>query len=110
LYVSLALLFGHLLIPFFGLMPRRVKRTPWILACWAVWLLIFHWIDLYYIVMPTLGSETSAFGIVSGIVDFGILLGVLCLYLAGIAHVAGDRALVPQKDPRLSESLAFENV
>jgi hypothetical protein len=104
-YVSLALLFGHLLIPFFGLMSREVKRRKPLLAFWAIWLLVFHWIDLYWIVMPSLGLESPPFGLM----DICIWLGMECLYVAGLLKVAGEKSLVPQKDPRLAESLAFEN-
>jgi hypothetical protein len=31
------------------------------------------------------------------------------LFVAGLVWVAGDRSLIPEKDPRLDESLAFEN-
>jgi hypothetical protein len=38
--VSLILLFGHLLLPFFGLMSRHAKRRKAILGSWAVWMLM----------------------------------------------------------------------
>jgi hypothetical protein len=103
--ISLALLFGHLLIPFFGLLSREVKRRRHLLAFWAVWLLVFHWIDLYWVVMPSLEQKKPQFGLL----DVAVALGILSLYLAGLALVAGGKSLVARKDPRLGESLAFEN-
>lgn len=103
--VSLALLFGHLLIPFFGLLPREVKRRKPPLAFWAVWLLVFHWVDLYWIVMPSFTAERFPLGPM----DVCLALGLVCLYLAGVVRTAGDKALVPLRDPRLGEALAFEN-
>ena len=44
--ISVALLFGHLLIPFAGLLSRHAKRRKPVLVFWAVWLLVFHWIDV----------------------------------------------------------------
>jgi hypothetical protein len=105
--VSLLLLFGHLFVPFFGLLPRGMKRRSLPLAFWAVWLLIFHWIDLYWLVMP---SEQPKAGPVFGLLDVCLLVGLGSLALAGTLRVARDRALVPLRDPRLGESLAFENV
>jgi hypothetical protein len=104
-FISLALLFGHLLIPFFGLLSREVKRRRHVLVCWAVWLLVFHWIDLYWVVMPNLGRKSPPFGLL----DVTVTLGVFCLFLAGLLRVAGDKSWVARKDPRLDESLAFEN-
>ena len=104
-YVSLALLFGHLLIPFFGMMSREAKRRRSLLVFWAVWLLVFHWLDLYWIVVPSLGRDSPPLGLM----DVSILAGVVLLFLAGAVKTAGEHSLVPQKDPRLEESLAFEN-
>jgi hypothetical protein len=104
-WVSLGLLFGNLLIPFFGLLSRHVKRRRWALAFWAVWLLVMHWIDLYWIIMPGLSPRVLPLGPIDGC----LFLGLGGVYLAGLVHVAGQHALVPLADPRLGESLAFEN-
>ncbi|MBN2475744.1 MAG: quinol:cytochrome C oxidoreductase [Pirellulales bacterium] len=104
-FVSLGLLLGHLLFPFFGLLPREVKRRKLLLGAWAVWMLVVHWIDLYWLVMPTFAPEHLPFGLI----DVCCILGVGSLFLAGLLWSARSRALVPVKDPRLDESLAFEN-
>jgi hypothetical protein len=104
-WVSLILLFGHLLIPFFGLLCREAKRRKAILAFWAVWLLVAHWIDLYWLVMPSLGPK----GVPPGVIDLGCLVAIGGVWMAGLLWTAGRRSLVPLGDPRLAESLAFEN-
>lgn len=106
LAVSLALWLGHLILPFFGLLPRAVKRRPMFLAYWATWLLAFHWLDLYWLVMPNLSTERLPFGLL----DVSLLVGLGSLYVAGVLTAMGRRALIPVRDPRLGESLAFENV
>ncbi len=106
MWVSVVLLFGHLLIPFFGLLSREAKRRKALLAFWAVWMLAAHWIDLYWLVMPSFEHPQ---GLPLGPIDAGCLLGIGGLYFAGVLRVAGDRPLVPRADPRLDESLAFEN-
>ena len=105
-WVSVLLLFGHLLIPFFGLLSREVKRRKLLLGFWAVWLLVAHWIDLYWLVMPGLGHE----GLPPGLIDAACLVGIGSVYLAGVLRTAGKASLVPLGDPRLKESLAFRNV
>jgi hypothetical protein len=50
--VSLALLFGQLLIPMAGLLSRHAKRHVGVLTFWCVWLLAAHLLDIYWLVMP----------------------------------------------------------
>lgn len=103
--VSLALLFGQLIIPFFGLLSRSVKRRPRLLAFWALWTLAFHWLDMYWLVMPSFSPDRVPFGLI----DVAIFAGFGCLYLASLIVVAGQHSLIPLGDPRLPEALAFEN-
>ncbi|NLF09492.1 MAG: hypothetical protein GX594_16160 [Pirellulaceae bacterium] len=64
-----------------------------------------HWIDLYWLVMPTFAPDRLPLGIMNWL----CLSGVGCLFLAGVLWNARRRSLVPLGDPRLNESLAFEN-
>ncbi len=57
LTVSLILLFGHFVAPFFYLMGRSVKRNGVTLAVGGAWILAMHFVDLYWQVMPTLHPE-----------------------------------------------------
>jgi hypothetical protein len=104
--VSLILLFGHLLFPFFGLLSRHVKRNKRILGFWAGWLVVLHWLDVYYLVMPQVQSN----GLPLGMIDLCCVVGLGLLYGAGALTLAGQRPLIPVKDPRLGESLGFENM
>ncbi len=104
-WVGLILIFGHFVIPFMGLLSRYPKRRKPLLAFWAAWILVMHWIDLYWLVMPEFRSP----GVPLHWVDFGCLAGLGGLYLASLARLARGRPLVPVKDPRLGESLTFEN-
>jgi hypothetical protein len=104
-WVSLVLLFAHLLIPFCGLLSREAKRRKAILGFWAAWLLIVHWIDLYWLVAPSLNPA----GVRIGLIDAACLVGIGGVYLAGLLQLAHGRSLVPLGDPRIDESLAFEN-
>ncbi len=56
--VILAILFGHILIPFAGMMSRFPKRHPFLLVFWAMWQLVFVAIDMYWLVMPEMGPTT----------------------------------------------------
>jgi len=102
--VSLLLLFGHLIIPFFGLLSRESKRNKVRLGFWAAWLLIFHWLDMYYLIMPHAGVPEVPFGVT----ELSFLVGMGLLHWAGFRWLAGRVSLVPVNDPRLPESLAVE--
>jgi hypothetical protein len=106
LVLSLVLLFGHLLVPFVGLLSRVAKRRKPLLAFWSVFLLVMHYVDLYWLIVPTGDFD----GVPFGVVDLLCIVGVGGLYAAGFLTLGRSRALVPVRDPRLSESLAFENV
>jgi len=104
--VSVLLMVGHFAVPFFYLMGRAVKRRGATLAIGGAWLLAMHFVDLYWQVMPTLhpgGVRVSA-------LDVAAFFTVGGAFLALAGWLMRRQALVPIGDPRLAESLAFENV
>ena len=105
--VSAALLAGHFFIPFLGLLSRHVKRRPKLLAFWGVWVLIFHWLDYYWLITPEMpgGLWTKL-----PVPEVLATVGVLGVYAYFVVSKVADHALVPVKDPRLPESLAFHNI
>jgi phosphoglycerol transferase MdoB-like AlkP superfamily enzyme len=103
--VSWTLLFGHFVIPFFGLLSRHIKRNKKALAFWCVWQLAMVFVDMYWLVLPAIDVEPSLRAM-----DLLALLGLLSALVAGAAREAGRRNLIPTKDPRLEHSLAFENI
>ena len=104
-WVSLVLLFGHFVIPFLVLISRFVKRRRMLLAATGGFLIIMCWLDMYWLVIPEFSPGVARFG----------LLDILCwLGLTGVYSVVlylnlRRASLLPEKDPRLAESLAFEN-
>jgi hypothetical protein len=108
--LSLALLFGHLLIPFPGLLSKHIKRNRATLAFWACWLLVFHFVDHYWIVMPALAKKLGhPAEIPFHAMDVLLWLGLgLCVVSLALLR-SRSYALVPLRDPRLRDSLAFQN-
>ncbi|HKE82684.1 MAG TPA: hypothetical protein VKB50_02980 [Vicinamibacterales bacterium] len=106
LTVSLLIMAGHFVVPFFYLMGRAVKRKGLTLAIGGAWLLVMHYVDLYWQVMPTLHPE----GVRPSVLDLAALLAVGGCFVAAASWQMRRQALVPMRDPRLAESLAFENV
>ncbi len=104
-YVGLTLVFGHFLLPFLALLSRGPKRRPGVLVTVAAWVLIMHWVDLFWLVMPSASPADP----VPHVVDIAVVVALVALQLAAAAFVVRRRSLVPERDPRLAESLAFEN-
>jgi hypothetical protein len=105
LTVSLFLMAGHFAAPFFYLMGRAVKRKNATLAIGGAWLLLMHYVDLYWQIMPTLHPE----GFSPSLLDAAALLAVGGSFVAAASWLMRRQALVPLRDPRLGESLTFEN-
>jgi hypothetical protein len=103
--LSWALGFGHFAIPFFMLLFRSVRRDPFWPGFLAAWVLVFHYLDLYWVVMPTLLPE----GARPDWLDASVLATLVFAAAAVLARACWARPLVPVGDPHLSESLAFRN-
>ena len=103
--ITLLLMAGHFGAPFFYLMGRAVKRRGATLAVGGAWLLAMHFVDLYWQVMPTLHPE----GVRPSALDVAALVAIGGCVVAAASWLMRRQALVPLRDPRLAESLAFEN-
>lgn len=103
--VSGLLLICHFVVPFVALLPRAPKRSPLVLGLVALWLLVFHGLDLYWQVMPTLHPQHAGLHWL----DLVAWLFVVALTCVTIAQVAKMRPLIPLGDPDLAASIDFEN-
>ena len=110
--VSLILLFGQFIIPFIGLMSRSVKRRRPILMFWAAWVLVFHWVDLYWVIMPEMDVDhaTGLSRVYFGPVEILCFLGVGGIFMATYLRFLAKNALRPLNDPRIDESVIFQNI
>jgi hypothetical protein len=122
--MSFVLLFGHFVVPFVLMISKWPKRMPAVLAAAAVWMLCAHYVDLYWLVMPEIPHDIGEFTTYSQVaekdagtathvlnpVNFLLAIGALGLVAGGTLNALGRVALVPMRDPRLGESLAFENM
>lgn len=103
--VAVSLSLGHFLFPCLGLLSRRVKRHRLGLAFWSGWLLAFHYLDLYFLIMPALNPTTVPWHPLDPL----CLVGLLGIAIASLIHRAQRCSLIAVGDPRLVESSAFEN-
>jgi hypothetical protein len=130
-WVSIAMLVGFWAFPFVFLLSRWTKRIVPSLVFFAVWQLVFHWVDIYWNVMPSYdwyqatqlapGGQpitVNAGPLMGNIgthhvgfspVDVTVWIGLVGILLAGIGrNLKGN--LIPVKDPTLGLSLAHENL
>lgn len=124
-WLSIAVAVGHWAFPFVFLLSRWTKRILPVLAFFCVWQLAFHWLDIYWNLMPNYNWETIALD--GGSFNAGPLMGdpathkigfspvdvtmwfsMIGALLIGVGlSVRGN--LLPVRDPKLGGSLSFEN-
>jgi uncharacterized membrane protein YpjA len=105
-WAGYALILGHFVIPFLLLLSRQTKMKLRRLALVAGWILVIHYVDLYWVVMPQLRAEPSSFDW-SNLTAFLGVGGVTLGY--GIFVMRGRHAL-PVGDPFLQASLHYEKM
>jgi len=103
--VSLILIFGHFVLPFLLLVSRAIKRRPALLAVTGGYVAAMCWVDLYWLVIPEFSPGVARFGLL----DILCFLGLNGLWSAGLLLRLRRHSVIAEKDPRLEESLAFEN-
>jgi hypothetical protein len=107
--VSMLLLFGHFLIPFVGLISRHPKRCKVGLSVFAVLMLVMHWVDLYWLVLPNYSVKFKTEHLPLHLLDLLTFAGVACLFAGNWIRLARRSSLVAHNDPQIAQSLAFQN-
>jgi len=110
-WVSMGLIFLHFFVPFLFLLWYKNKfgaRLKFI----AVWVLVFHLLDLYWNIVPQKLSTGShgeyairAFSI--NWVDVTMFLGVGAIVIWAFLRSAASTRPIPIRDPRIHESLNY---
>jgi hypothetical protein len=101
---SLVLALVHFAVPFALLLSRDLKRTPRGLSLVSGWLLVAHYLDVYWLVMPTLTPERPR----PHVADLAALL-----FVGGTALVVGvmrarGLPLVARRAPGWTVSSRYE--
>ena len=103
LWVFAFLALFHFLVPFFLLLSRPLKRDPPRLARVAAGLLLVHWVDLYWVIMPKL-SESGPRPVLWDLTAFVGVGGIAAAFTLWRMHGV---AAVPLRDPYLADSLRY---
>jgi len=124
--VGVILIVGHFLFPFVFGMSRHIKRNGFTLAFFALFLLVIHCIDMQFLILPgnTGGHGEHAAGVALDAPfsahmaeylhqitwgDFGCFVGLLAIIAGLVIMNVRKTNLMPIRDPRLAESLHFQN-
>jgi hypothetical protein len=104
--VSTALLgIVRFVVPFFLLLPRRIKFNGRAMAMLGAWILAGHYLDMYWLVMPMY----DAHGPLPNLWDLSALCAVAGLSTAFAAWRLQGRAIVPMGDPLLPQSIEYRS-
>jgi hypothetical protein len=101
-WVSVLLVLGHFVVPFYALISRVQKRNLQWLQAMAFWLLAFHVIDIYWFVMP---HATEIPQLQISWIDLGCLMFTGGVFFAFVFQGLKRFPLVPVGDPRFERCL-----
>ena len=115
--LTVLLCLGRFPIPFFFLLPRGIKRMSGTLFLAATWILFMEFVDMYWLIQPVLAHHhaleaADGHGHMTmhlGSLDALTFVGMFGAFIATYTWALGRTALVPIKDPRIAESVKFEN-
>ena len=109
--LSWSLPIRNFFVPFFGLMSRALKRVKLVLTINCIWIIVVHFIDLYWLILPTYSDPQLHAGpppFQLTVTDLLATAGMLSIFIGCFLFVLSRRKIVAVGDPRLKESLAFE--
>lgn len=115
-YTIVFLVVGHFIVPFTVLLFQKVKKLPLLISGVAIWNLVMHALDLYWIIIPERGPSLTAESghlamTIPGAWVFDILAFVSVAGIFGffLLRQLASASLFPCRDPRLDESLNVVN-
>lgn len=100
---SIALILLHFAVPFVTLAFHRMKRTRMVLGGVAVLLLVMHYADMYWLVMPTFFTTGVSFSWL----DIAAWLGVGGVVMWRFATRYASQPIIPLHDPKRADSIAW---
>ena len=84
--LAIVLVFGHFALPFLLLLARSTRQSATRMQALGLWMLLMHYLDVYWLLAPSLGTSTPA----------GRVWEVLMLILVVVVTVAGARWRSPR--------------
>ena len=100
-YVSWLIIIGHFFIPFLMLLRIDVKLTNKMMVPVFIWVLLMHYMDMYFNVMP----EIHPTGPSLALADLGAVLLLGGSFAWIFIHNLFNHPICPQRDPRMGEAI-----
>ncbi|MCB9218864.1 MAG: quinol:cytochrome C oxidoreductase [Ignavibacteriales bacterium] len=103
LIFSIIFIIVHFLVPFFALVSQPSKTNAGRLKFMSIWLLVAHFFDLYFLVIPTFSPD----GVVFGWIELGFFLLSFGLVFLVFSIKAKNVNMLPIGDPKLKRGIDF---
>ena len=113
-WVSMGLIFGHFLTPFLCLLWYKTKVVVWRTVGIAIWILVFHVLDLYWNIVPgkminpdahSAGYLVRQFSI--NWVDLASLVGIGGICIFAYCRSTKKAEPIPVRDPNIELSINY---
>jgi hypothetical protein len=103
--ITMIIVIGHFCLPFLMLITRAAKRSGKFMLLAALYMLVIHYVDLYWLIFPNLYEGNAHFSWVDIVTMMAI--GGPFMWYFWTRFTAGP--LVPVGDPKLAASIKFVN-
>lgn len=100
-YIAMAFLFGRFVIPFLVLLPKKTKSNRKVVMSISILILIIHFFELFWIVMPNFSEEAITFSWM----DITALVGLGGIFFGLFFNKFSKHSIVPKNDPKLADCL-----
>jgi hypothetical protein len=104
-FFSIALIIFHFIVPYAALLSQPSKMNPKRLKFTAVWLLVAHLLDLYWLIMPSLINHGHGYSF--SWIDFVFPVAAAGFVIIIFIAMSKKDNLVPINDPKLQRGLNF---
>ncbi len=102
---GLTLIFGNFLVPFLALISLPAKRNVRFLQFISIWVLVTHWVDIYWNAAPLLHPQ----GISLSWMDLTLFVSLGAFFVLFFWRHFSAHPLLPVGDPHLQKSINFVN-
>jgi hypothetical protein len=104
LVVTVVLILAQFVAPFFALLSYRLKHRPQQLAFVAAWILVAHYLDVHWLVMPAARPRAPYHWL-----DLAAMLAVGGACTAFSMTRLRGRAILPIHDPTLARAIRYQS-
>ena len=102
---SVLLIFCKFVVPFFTLVFRASKRNTKLLKIMTLWIIVVHYLDIHWIVMPTLHNHNVHLGLY----DLLRMVGFGLIFVGSLKIIMSKNPLIPINDPELKNAINHRN-